>query len=388
LQKEKRKARISRSSIGPVWQWLTQQLLPEAAAEYRAQVRKAALAGEPGAAEAAAARFRAAAAVRLKLALADPNSRKELLRLAEGTSVCDDADEMTILLEAADALCQAQDIIPKGSGPFTQEQLRSLRGLYDRVVQSSPDAAPYVSVVVMNRLERPWEALRLPLLVARHHDDALISSTDMGLVGEILLSKLDSHAVAIRSVRQPNFDPDPLIAHLARFALLSTGIPKEVDMRREGKWGKRLMGDRAAVADVMESMMQRAPREILAALPLLRTGAYAGGPKMPDLSRPPDAERVQRAIAYARLIRGCRTLAASAAFGAALLAADEEVGTALTRYCEDLLQELRAAEAQRLAHAENFLAVAANLVAILFTAEESELLRRRGRAATGVQAAA
>ena len=67
-----------------------------------------------------------------------------------------------------------------------------MREVYDQLVNRHPDAAPYVAVITMNRLSRPWEALRLPLLVTRHADETLISKTDMGLVGEILFARMEA----------------------------------------------------------------------------------------------------------------------------------------------------------------------------------------------------
>ena len=54
---------------------------------------------------------------------------------------------------------------------------------------------------------------------------------------------------------------------------------KEVELRRDGKWGQRLMGDRAAVAEIMDLLMQKAPREILAAIPTVKSGAMPAAPR-------------------------------------------------------------------------------------------------------------
>ena len=386
--KEKRKGRIARSAIAPVWTWLTESLIPDEATAYGVRLREAVLGWQLEDAEACAAEFRATAAKTLRAALASPSERKALLQIANGAPVLEDADEIAILLDAGDAIVQVQNVVPRYCPGLSEERLLALRTIYDQLVQTVPDAVPYVAVVAMKRLERPWEALRLPLMIARQSQDTLISSTDMGLVGETLLADLDSCAMAIRSVRQPQFDAATLVENLKRFALISAGIVKEVEMRRDGRWGKRLMGDRAAVAEIMESMMRRAPREILAALPTLKIGSYAGGPKMPDVSHAPDGEKSSRARSYAALLAGCRPVAPTAAFGAALSDADNEITTALTRYCDDLVAELRAAEGERLANAVGYLSVAIDLATILFSAEEAEFLRRRGRAATGVQAAA
>ena len=240
----------------------------------------------------------------------------------------------------------------------------------------------------MNRLARPWEALKLPLMISRRTQDTLIASTDMGLVGEIIFGDIESHATAILSAKHPNFDADALVAHVARFAELSTGIVKEVEMRRDGRWGQRLMKDRAAVAGVMENLVRRAPKEILAALPTQRSGGFSGGPRSPDIARPADPEKTGRALNYARLIVGCKPFAAAASFGAAVKDTNDEVSVALKRYTEDLVRELRASEGDKRANAEMYFAAAAELTAILFSAEEGEFLRRRGRAAMGIAVAA
>ena len=148
------------------------------------------------------------------------------------------------------------------------------------------------------------------------------------------------------------------------------------------------MKDRSAVAEMMEAFVKRAPKEILAVLPTLKTGSYAGGPRAPDLSRPLDPEKAERARRYTDLVIGCRAFAAAASFGAALGDARDEVIVALRPYCEDIIKELRAADGEKRAIAEQYFEMAAELTTKFLSAEEGEFLRRRGRAALGAQFAA
>jgi hypothetical protein len=163
---------------------------------------------------------------------------------------------------------------------------------------------------------------------------------------------------------------------------------KEIEMRRDGKWGQRLMKDRAAVSETMESFMERAEREVTAAIPTLKTGAYSGGPRAPDLNHAPNPEKFHRAMCYAKLVVGCRPVAAAASFGAMRKEVADTIGVELKTYCEDIVKELRAAEGDKRANAEAYFNVAVELATILFSAEEGEFLRRRGRAALGYAAAA
>jgi sugar-specific transcriptional regulator TrmB len=194
--------------------------------------------------------------------------------------------------------------------------------------------------------------------------------------------------VLIHAARQPVFDAAALVEHVVGFAALSNGIVKEIEMRRDGRWGQRLMKDRAAVAEMMESFIKRAPREILAVLPMLKTGSYAGGPRAPDLSHALDPEKAERARRYARLLVGCRPAAAAASFGAALNDARDEVIVALRPYCEAIVKELRESQGARRRIAEQYFEIAAELTTQFLSAEEGEFLRRRGRAALGTPAAA
>jgi hypothetical protein len=148
------------------------------------------------------------------------------------------------------------------------------------------------------------------------------------------------------------------------------------------------MKDRAGVGEVMDGFMERSPREILAALPTQKSGSYAGGPRVPDVSRPADAEKSDRALSYARLILGCRRCAAGASFGASLKNAEDELIFALKGYNDEIVRELRATTGDKRTNAEQYFTLAAELTALLFSPEEGEFLRRRGRAAVATAVAA
>jgi hypothetical protein len=264
--------------------------------------------------------------------------------------------------------------------------LWGLRDIHDRLVTTVPDAAPYIACIAMNRLAHPWEALKLPQLVTRQTQDTLISNTDMGLVGDLLFANIEYHGNAVRAARHPVFNADELIGHLAQFTDLSSHIVMEIDMRRDGKWGKRLLADRAAVAETMEGFMEHAPKEIFAMLPIQKSGSYGGGPKCPDLSRPVDDEKAERGLRYGRLVVGCARYAAMASFAAAQKDALESISQHLQAYNEDMIKEMRAPAGERHPAVERQFELAAELTALILSAEEAEFLRRRARAALAAAA--
>jgi hypothetical protein len=388
-RKEKQKGRIARSSVLPVWNWLGQTLAPDALNRYSLGVKTAVLAFKAEDAKAQALQFWPLASQAITKALDSEAKRKAARNVLGNALAVADAQEIALLLAAAPELCELQDKLSRQTATLTDDQLWMLREFYDRLAASAPDAASYVAVITMNRLEKPWMALKLPLMITRQTQDTLISATDMGLVGELLFGDLEEHATFIRAAKpQMPFDADDLVRHLTGFTAVSNGIVKEIEMRRDGKWGQRLMKDRAAVAETMEDFMARAAREVAAAIPTLKTGAYATGPRVPDLSHPSNPEKTHRALCFAKLVAGCRPVAAAACFGAAQKVADDEIGLALKTYCDDIVRELRAAEDEKRANADGYFNVAVELTTILFSAQEGEFLRRRGRVAMGFAAAA
>ena len=369
-RRAKQKGVLARSSLVPVWNWLANSVLPTETISYMADVKAHVLAHKNDMAVTRAMGFWPMAGEAMQDAL--KGDRKALAaRLGDALAV-EDADEIALLLSAGPAIEKLEMVLPKGTPSLNESLLWALRAVYDEVCVSHPDVAPYVAVIAMNRLARPWEGLRLPIMVARKSDEFLISHTDMGLVGEILFTRMEGLKSSIQQTRHPLFDAEVLMDEVKQFAELSSNIVKEIELKRDGEWGKRLLGERAQIGKVMEGFMDRAPREFSAALPTQKaTGA--------DFSKPISAEKHELARRYVRLVTGCRNFAAAASFSAKQKDIFEELCNLLKRYNEDLVKALKT-DPSNIAATGQF-EFCAQLTALLFSEEEAELLRRRGRAA-------
>ena len=376
-RRTKQKGSIARGSLVPAWNWLTQTLLPKESAAYSAECRALVLARKPDDAVARAAKFWPLAGAAMQQALASEAGRQAAQKNLGDALAVEDIQDMALLLSAGEIIETLIVLLPAPVASFNEQLVWQVREIYDRLVKEMPDVAPYVPVVVMNRLARPWEALRLPLLVTRHTDETLICKTDMGLVGEILFARMDAQRNAIQATRHPLFDAERLMEDAKNFADISSHIAKEIELKREGEWGKRLLAERVQIGKVMESFMERAPREFAAALP---TSKGRGG----DFSRHPGTEKHDMALRYARLVAGSRQFAAAASFAAKQKEANDELATLLKRYNEDVIKALKTEPQSAVVNAQFLLC--AELTAILFSDAEAELLRRRGRAATSAAA--
>lgn len=376
-RKVKQKAAIARGSLVPVWNWVSLTLIPDSAHAYVNDAKSHVLKQRLEGAIARAAEFWPIAADAIRKALSTEGGRQAAQKSLGDAFAVEDAAEMALLLEAGQVIEQMSALLPAPVANFHDQLVWEVREIYNQLVQTHPDAAPYIAVITMNRLSRPWEALRLPLLVTRHTDETLISNTDMGLVGEILFTRMEALKESIQMTRHPLFSAEKLMEEVKTFADLSSNIVKQIELKRQGEWGKRLLAERVEIGKVMENFMDRAPREVSAALPMQKaTGA--------DFTKPVAPEKREMALRYARLVAGSRNFAAAASFAAKQRTTSDDLGAMLKRYNEDLVKALKSEPQKQVASAQ--FQFCTELTAILFSEEEAELLRRRGRAAQSAAA--
>ena len=373
----KQKGSIARGTLVPAWNWVSQTLLPAETAAFSKECKALVLNHKPDEALLRAAKFWPMAAEAMIKALGTEADRQRAQKVLGDAFAVEDVLDMALLLSAGDVIEQLIVMLPMPVVSFHEQLVWQVREVYDRLAVEKPDVAPYVPVIVMNRLNRPWEALRLPLLVTRHTDETLISKTDMGLVGEILFARMDALKTFIQATRHPLFDAEKLMMDVKTFADISSHIAKEIELKREGEWGKRLLAERVQIGKVMENFMDRAPKEFSGALPMSK-GRGA------DFSRHPGAEKHEMTLRYARLVAGSRHFAAAASFAAKQKAAYDDLATTLKRYNEDVIRALKTEPQNGVVNAQFLLC--AELTAVLFSDEEAELLRRRGRAALSTAA--
>jgi hypothetical protein len=378
-RKSKLKGSIARSSLLPIWLWLGRDVMPAQTQAYSDETRTLILARKYSEAARRAENFWAEAGIAMQAALAAPAASKVL----NDPMMLADAQEIALLLPAGAALLRIQAVLARPVAQLNEDLIWQLRAIYDDLIRDMPDAAPYVAVVTMNRLAHPWEALRFPMHICRQHNDTLISKTDMGLVGEIIFGRMENLRDAILATRHPLFSAETLMAQMAQFTEMSSAIVKEIELKRDGEWGQRLLKDRAQTGAVMDVFMDRAMKEISAAIPVQKG---TGG--VPDFNRAANAEKREMALRYIRLVVGSRNFAAAGSFAAKQKTVYEEISAYLRRYIEEVVRELRGADPARRAVAESQFQLCVEMTSLLFSEMEAELLLRRGKAAQSAAASA
>jgi len=289
-----------------------------------------------------AADFWLIAGAAMRAALASESGRRTARQILKNELVVADAQEAALLLCVAPAVVKIHALLLRPVPALTQELLHSLGVIRDDLALCEPAAAPYVAVIAMNRLARPWDALQLP----RHSPD---------LVGDIIASDIQLAANAVRGAHRSDFDVDALLDNIARFALYYGGIVENGDRLRTSKLVHLLSRERAALAETMDGFIRHAPSILAEAL------------------RRPDSERVERALRTVRLVMGCKPF--EIVLGVSVSEVEDVMCRMLLSHNEHLFER----------NAWNGgpagFATSVKLTSALFGVEHGEFLRRRGGAA-------
>jgi hypothetical protein len=382
----KQAGRIARSTIISLWKWLAKEGLRSTLTDFEHQITRSVLARDTRSETELVHQLQAEAASIIHNAVERVNGagteRRILAVKLGGEEALFDVEEIAVLLSAAGDLSPLRGLLPKRIDTLNDQHTALIRDIYEELSVRRPELCPYVGLLVLGRLKRPWEVLRLAAIMGTHTKAPLFNQSDIGLIGDILLADMENMALDIASVRPDTLDPDALLNKLDRFTQMSGGLVREIGAKREGKWGQRLIKIRQLASDAMDALIARSPREITAALPIQRLGAFGGrGPKRPDFAKDPDAMKVDRALMWGKLLAGSTPYAGGGDFHAAHKDAFEEVSNYLLTYTESIVVELRTLDFDKRPRAQSYLAHTEALSSAILGHEETEHIRRRVAAA-------
>jgi hypothetical protein len=383
-RRKKQRGRVARESIAPVWSWLARQLGDGGAKALDAISLKLLSAGPDFAREEARA-FHAMAAEAILAAVPDPAEPGALSR-SLGDEIAADAYDMARMMQIGEEVRELQLALRRPIFSLDEDDIRAIRIVWEQVLAAKPDCAPYLAFFVMGRLQKPWEIMRLAGALSRKMDDILISRTDAGQVGELLLCDLEDCVETLRAIRPDAASAARVLGPLERFSHISTGIVRELGIKRDGAWGRRLMTARSGIAGEAERLLARAVRDITATLPMTRRTSFSlRARRMPDMTKRLDPVKAAHAIELASIVAGARPFAAAGAFAGFLADVEEQLVSQLRRYTEEMVDELHAAPEELRPEAAAFVRHATELTGILMSEDDASIVRRRAVAAVNPQ---
>lgn len=394
----KRRARIARSSLAPVWR-LVMEDAALGEARIAAMALDAAIVRGDGDLDAPAESLAAAAALGfarlLTHAEGDEGFRADLAgRLAPGeggaagAAALLDLAEINLMLPGRRHLLAARAAFTRPVAALSEEQLYEARALYARASAEANDAAPYVLLLIAARMAAPWRAMPLVHHIARAADDTLTHAReDAGLLLETLFEDLE--AAARQLERDAEDDPytddmqaGETQAGLAHFADFAAGLIGEA----------RNAGDAVTVAraeacrDIAAAALARHCERAIAVLRKTQPVRHAGGSSRlmglrPDIDRPLEPGADMRGRRAALFLASAGGLAQRLGRPDAVAGLVADAGALARRYAGDLVAEIRAGEGADRIAARRRMEIALHVAEPLIPPAELALLKERAAVA-------
>ncbi len=300
-----------------------------------------------------------------------------------------DACDISALLCAEPELSDGLSRLPQRIEEFDNAMVGHVLDLYEQVTVKDSGAPLLLLFLVLERLEKRAQILRVLKRLVGQDDDLMAAQTDIGAIGDTLLDEAGA-AVAMLSVA-PTVTPDgpAMVAALGRFASISRGMTRELGIRRDGMWGQRLKELRFQTAQNMDIVCAAAAKAIDEALPQARmrldTGAFV---LRPDTGAPPHEAMYARGLNFAIILGGVAEHASPCAFTAEYNKAREAAERIVHAYCEGIIELLQYAGDDMLPSIEPWRDLAEQFTAGLLGESAKNVFRRRSTAARMARARA
>jgi hypothetical protein len=341
---EKTAGRIARRSLEPIWRWLITSE-KERLDPLREQIARQVLVGNRAAALQTQKQFDAIVgeAIRAAVKKVEQGAKagKDLVQALGGQRAFEDMRELGRVLQIADEIRELKSALPPVLDAEVPEQLEIVRAAFERSVEKSLSGAPYLVLSLCARVIHPWELLGIAAKLVRADDDQQLKASELAMVGEWLVNGLEAEAAGLRALKPADFDPAKADEILRRFALLQAGMTREVGMRKDGNWGKRLLKTRGLVSDAMQGLLERIVKDLQLALPMERASSGSrSGALVPAFKDVPYGLIGARLPALAKFLATAKQFAGQLGFSVAFEKTLIEFHSLFDDYTEGLLNRL------------------------------------------------
>lgn len=379
---KKRRARIARSSIGPVWALIRTDPACAGAARAAAALDAAIREGSANVEAFEDTMFIAAGEGIGRLlahAEADRAFRADLAERLGGEAALEDLAEIHLLIGGAGELKAMQKAFPRPVGALTEEDLFEARRLFAQARAGAPDVAPYLLLALIGRMETPWRAVALYYHLAGARDAA---GEGAGVIVEALFEDLEGSARLLERDAEGDLDAQHAAIQLSHFADFAEGLAKEAQ-----RAGDKVVVNRVeACRDIAAESLARFAEQSIAAVRKAMPVRHAGGSSRlmalrPDYARAPAPTAAAAAAEAARFLAGAGDIARRLGRPSVAEGLAEKAREEARRYAGDAVLEIRAAEGEDRASARRLMEHILAIAEPLLPADEIALLRDRALAA-------
>ena len=369
--------RIARSSIEPLWNWLSRDLLPKDANVLTEEVDAAVLAGDKRRAEDLARAFQdrvnEAIGATFDNAAADEKVRRTMLAQIGTQRASDDAATLRGLLKGRDALNRLGKSLPAQIPDLVGNRIDKCMSLIESAAARDRELFLHSLLAVMSRLSAPWQVIRFGVKAAGSDTAARVAETQYSVGVTVVLAELDRLVRELRTELQSglNMGAGALLKSIHDSA---RGLRTELHLPVDSTWGRALAAQRAQISDLLKAEIESMPGRVRR---LLRPRPSAEIRQNSVL----DASDVAETEALVEFVGGCRNFAGELALSEMTQRTYSELQQYLDSGTRTLLDGLRHAGPADRKFRQSQVAAAVRFCATVFGQEYASLLGKAAEVA-------
>jgi hypothetical protein len=365
-----RAGQIRRTSLLPVWQWLSREGAADAARAFQTTLAEIMLSGSNSGLEAATRKFQLAAAeaiLNVATPVAGDDRHRSLARIGP-PNVVEDLLSIGGVLRAREPLESLGSRMPGQMRAFSEAQIASISSALNVPSLQTPQLLPFAMSLIMQRLGQPWQIIRLAVKMAASDDEIRVAATPYGIAVTIALHDLSFLTACLRTdIRRSQFDN--VGEQLKALHEGVRGLRTELDLRNDSAWGRQLTAIRAEISNALQSEIESVPGRVRRILRQRADKDIAAAPKI-------DAAEVEEIAAMIDFVAVCRTYASELAINEVTLRTYSDLQHYVERSTESLVQALRGGDTRARAYRQMQARAAIRFCEILFGHDYASLMSR------------
>jgi hypothetical protein len=364
-----RPGQIRRASLLSVWRWLIREGAPDQAREFEAELSRIRETATAAGLEAAIGKLQSAAAEAInKVATPVPGEKQRALARVGPPEVIEDLLSIGSVLHGREALDTLNFRLPKFLRVFADAQMTSVSAALNVPVLQTPHLLPFALSLVMQRLNAPWQIIRLAIRMAASDDEIRVAATPYGVAVSIALYDLSFLAASLRSdIKRGHFDN--VAEHLRTLHDGVRGLRTELDLRNDSSWGKQLASIRAEISNALQSEIDSVPGRVRRLLRQRADKDISVGARI-------DAGEVDETAALIDFVAVCRTYAGELAINEVTLRTYSDLQHYVEQSTEALVQSLRGGDIKTRAYRQMQVEAAIRFCEVLFGHDYASLMSR------------
>ena len=257
--------KIPRGSLGPIWEWISRDLLPTMTRDFVNQVKDLIAGDKQKEARQAVTAFQTKVVKYLESTLRDADSaghtRLKLATYTASRSAYDDLVKIMQALRARDALAKFNSALPERIAKFDDTQVGKMTALLHGLAKQDADAVPFAIALIARRLRTPWQLIFLATKAAASRTAADVAKTPYAIAVSMVLDRIDDDRALLRIALRNN---RVVVARdlLTEIYDIEHALHLRIDQLEQSAWGERLTSLMDAIASLVEAEVARFPDEV------------------------------------------------------------------------------------------------------------------------------